>query len=297
MKAKPFSLCWCHFSLWPEHPSARGCSTKETELNQSSILKPNLRGFFLLKLQYSGSRSAEPRKADVVCSTWQKTTLKYNDRGDWEAYGFLLLDAAVKLRGSNARPIRGARLLQLLVFPVWYSAVFPGFAVVVCCRAVLCGRWVGFYEKWKPADKTKEEVPVSSSHLLKPTDGVGKGGGLTRSGGKAESRKSTSKQRLSRGQKQCQVQREMERGKPELPAPSLTKRPVLGTGGKSEGWLKRTHCSEKTREIWEKEIHCDLKVSRVSCEKLLVKALLWSVFSEFPGSTNLLKVPGNVHVL
>lgn len=57
---------------------------------------------------------------------------------------------------------------------------------------------------------------MSSSRLLKPTDGAGKGGGLTQSSGKAESRKSTSKQRLSRGQEQCQVQREMERGKPEL---------------------------------------------------------------------------------
>ena len=94
---------------------------------------------------------------------------------------------------------------------------------------------------------------MSSSRLLKPTDGVGKGGGLTRSSGKAESRKSTSKQRLSRGQKQCQVQREMERGKPELPAPSLTKKAVLGTRGKSGGWLKWTHCRQKIREICGKE--------------------------------------------
>lgn len=91
---------------------------------------------------------------------------------------------------------------------------------------------------------------MSSFCLLKPTDGVGKGGGLTRSGGKAESRKSTSKQRLIRGQKQCQVQREMERGKPELPAPSLTKTAALGTRGKSGGWLKRTHGrEEEVREI------------------------------------------------
>jgi len=119
---------------------------------------------------------------------------------------------------------------------------------------------------------------VSSSHLLKPTDGVGKGGGLTWSGGKAESRKSTSKQRLSRGQKKCQVQREMERGKLELPAPSLTKRAVSGTRGKSGGWLKWTHCREKVREIREKENSLWLqkkKASRVSHEKT-VKALLLS---------------------
>lgn len=102
--------------------------------------------------------------------------------------------------------------------------------------------------------RQKKEVPVSSSRSLKPTDGVGKGGGLTRSGGKAESRKSTSKQKLSRGQKQCQVQREMERGKPELPAPSLTKTAGPGTRGKSGGWLKRTRCrEEEVREIREKE--------------------------------------------
>lgn len=94
---------------------------------------------------------------------------------------------------------------------------------------------------------------MSSSRLLKPTDGAGKGGGLTQSSGKAESRKSTSKQRLSRGQEQCQVQREMEKGKPELPATSLTKRAVSGTRGKRGGWLKWTHHREKIREMWKKE--------------------------------------------
>lgn len=75
---------------------------------------------------------------------------------------------------------------------------------------------------------------MSSSHLLKPTDGAGKGGGLAQSGGKAESRKSTSKQRLSRGQEQCQVQREMERGKPELPATSLTMKQCWVLEGRGE---------------------------------------------------------------
>lgn len=61
---------------------------------------------------------------------------------------------------------------------VTFSSVFQASAAVAFCQTVLCGRWVGFYEKWKHADKTKEEVPVSSSRLLKPTDGVGKGGGF-----------------------------------------------------------------------------------------------------------------------
>lgn len=143
---------------------------------------------------------------------------------------------------------------------VMFSSGFQAPVVVVFCQTALYGRWVGFYEEWKSADKTKEEAPVSSSCLLKPTDGVGKEGGLTRSSGKAESRKSTSKQRLGRGQKQCQVQREMERGKPELPAPSLTKRAVSGNRGKSGGWLKQTHCrEEEVREIWGKENSLQLK--------------------------------------
>lgn len=120
---------------------------------------------------------------------------------------------------------------------------------------------------------------MSPSHLLKPTDGVGRGGGLTRSGGKAESRESTSKRRLSRGQQQCQVQREMERGKPELRVPLLTKRAVSGTRGKSGGRLKGTHKREtEAGKIWEMGIDCDRRESRVSHEKSIKALLLYFGF-------------------
>lgn len=138
---------------------------------------------------------------------------------------------------------------------VMFSRGFQASPVVGFCQTVLCGRWVGFYEKWKGADKTKTGVPASSSPLLKPTDGVGRGGGLTQSSGNAESRESTSKRRLSRGQQRCQVQREMKRGKPELCAPCLTKAAVLGTRGKSGGRLKWIHGRQaEDVEIWQKEI-------------------------------------------
>lgn len=176
------------------------------------------------------------------------------------------------------------------------SRGFQSSPVVGFCQTVLCGRWVGFYEKRKSADKTKTGVPLSFSPLLKPTDGVGREGGLTRSSGNAEGKESTSKRRLSRGQQWCQVQREMKRGKPELCAPCQTKTAVSGTKGKSGSWLEWTHGRQaEDAGIWQKEFSLWQKRRLEKNQSQLSSLAIWISRNEL--GAELQKGSGSVHHL